>query len=119
PMTFPKKLEDSPAHKLGDFPGKNGIAHYNEDIFVGYRYFDTYHVAPQFAFGHGLSYTKFNYSKLNLKVAGEQVKVTLKVKNTGKVAGQEVVQVYVGVPNSEIKRASKELKAFQKISLKA
>lgn len=53
PMTFPKKLEDSPAHKFGDFPGVNNVAHYKEDIFVGYRYFDTYKVQPQFAFGHG------------------------------------------------------------------
>src|SRR5690606_11016114 len=64
PMTFPKKLEDSPAHKLGDFPGKNGVANYNEDIYVGYRYFDTQMIEPEFAFGHGLSYTNFSYKKL-------------------------------------------------------
>ncbi|HTN20955.1 MAG TPA: glycoside hydrolase family 3 C-terminal domain-containing protein [Pelobium sp.] len=118
PMTFPKKLDDSPAHKFGDFPGKNGVANYNEDIFVGYRYFDTYNVKPQFAFGHGLSYTNFAYTGLTLKTLGNEVKVTLKVKNTGKVAGDEVVQVYVGVPKSDVKRATKELKSFQKVSLK-
>jgi beta-glucosidase len=118
PMTFPKKLEDSPAHKLGEFPGVNGTVHYNEGIFVGYRYFDTYKVEPQFAFGHGLSYTTFKYDKLNVqKVGDKQATVTLTVTNTGKVAGAEVVQLYVKEEQPMVERPDKELKAFQKIVL--
>ncbi len=118
PMTFPKKLEDSPAHKLGEFPGANGTVHYNEGIFVGYRYFDTYKVEPQFAFGHGLSYTTFQYDKLNVqKEAGKQAVVKLTLKNTGKVAGAEVVQIYVKQAKPSVERPDKELKAFKKIFL--
>ena len=117
PMTFPKKLEDSPAHKLGDFPGKNGVANYNEDIFVGYRYFDTYKVKPQFAFGHGLSYTAFDYSNLSVRPASKRVKVSVSIKNTGAKAGAEVVQLYVKDSKSKVKRPEKELKAFEKVFL--
>ncbi len=118
PMTFPKKLEDSPAHKLGEFPGVNGTVHYNEGIFVGYRYFDTYKVEPQFAFGHGLSYTTFKYDKMNVqKGAGKQAIVKLMVKNTGKVAGAEVVEVYVKQVLHLVERPDKELKAFKKVFL--
>ncbi len=66
PFTFPKKLEDSPAHKIGEYPGKNLTVNYNEGIFVGYRYYDTFDVNPQFAFGHGLSYTEFGYKSIAL-----------------------------------------------------
>lgn len=118
PMTFPKKLEDSPAHKLGEFPGVNGTVHYNEGIFVGYRYFDTYKVEPQFAFGHGLSYTTFKYQNLSIQKTGkQQALVTLTVKNTGKVAGAEVVQLYVREEKPVLERPDKELKAFQKVFL--
>jgi beta-glucosidase len=119
PMTFPKKLEDSPAHKLGEFLGKNGEVHYNEGIFVGYRYFDTYKVQPQFAFGHGLSYTTFDYSEMNVEKAGNTVKVKIRVKNTGSVAGAEVVQVYVNQNKPAVQRPDKELKSFEKVFLKA
>jgi beta-glucosidase len=118
PMTFPKKLEESPAHKLGEFPGVNGTVHYNEGIFVGYRYFDTYQIEPQFAFGHGLSYTTFQYDKLNVqKGTGKQAIVKLTVKNTGKVAGAEVVQIYVKQAKPSVERPDKELKAFKKVFL--
>lgn len=118
PMTFPKKLEDSPAHKFGDFPGVNNVAHYKEDIFVGYRYFDTYKVEPQFAFGHGLSYTTFAYENLIVAANGKKATARITIKNTGKVAGAEVVQLYVKQEKSALKRPEKELKAFQKIFLK-
>lgn len=118
PMTFPKKLKDSPAHKLGEFLGKNGVVNYNEGIFVGYRYFDTYQVKPQFAFGHGLSYTTYNYSDMSVQKAGKNVIVKVKVKNTGALAGAEVVQVYVGLNKSAVQRPEKELKSFQKVYLK-
>lgn len=117
PVTFPKKLEDSPAHKLGDYPGANYEQVYREDIFVGYRYFDTYTVEPQFAFGHGLSYTTFEYKNLSAKTTDGVTKVTLSVTNTGKVAGAEVVQLYVKDDESTIKKAAKELKAFRKVLL--
>lgn len=118
PMTFPKKLEESPAHKLGEFPGVNGTVHYNEGIFVGYRYFDTYKIEPQFAFGHGLSYTTFDYSKLTVeKSIGKNAIVKVLIKNTGKIAGAEVVQIYVKQANPSVDRPDKELKAFKKVFL--
>jgi len=117
PMTFPKKLEDSPANKLGEFPGKNDVVHYNEGIFVGYRYFDTYHVQPQFAFGHGLSYTKFDYSNLAVLAGKDKATVKIRIKNSGKRAGAEVVQVYVKQDNPTVERPEKELKAFTKVFL--
>lgn len=118
PMTFPKKLEDSPAHKLGEFPGKNGEVHYNEGIFVGYRYFDTYKVKPQFAFGYGLSYTKFDYSDLNVQAGTNMATLKVKIKNTGSRTGAEVVQVYVKQANPSLQRPEKELKSFKKVFLK-
>jgi len=119
PMTFPKKLEDSPAHKLGEFPGVNGTVHYNEGIFVGYRYFDTYHVEPQFPFGHGLSYTRFKYSGMMIKKElGKTASVSLTIKNTGKTAGAEVVQFYVKEDKPLVERPDKELKSFEKVFLK-
>src|SRR6185436_12394327 len=80
PMSFPKKLEDEPAHKLGEYPGDaSGTVHYLEDIYVGYRYYDTYKVEPQFAFGHGLSYTTFGYSNLKVPGSGKKAMVTFTV----------------------------------------
>jgi beta-glucosidase len=118
PVSFPKLLEDVPAHKLGDFPGKNGVAVYREDIFVGYRYYDTYKIAPQFEFGFGLSYTNFAYKNLKLsKAANGNVTATFTITNTGKIYGGEVAQLYVHKENSSIKRADKELKGFQKVFL--
>jgi len=120
PVSFPKVLEDVPAHKLGDFPGKNGVAVYREDIFVGYRYYDTYKIEPQFAFGHGLSYTDFTYKNLVLaNNADGTVTAMATITNTGKVAGAEVVQLYIHKENSAVKRAEKELKGFEKVLLKA
>lgn len=118
-VSFPKVLEDVPAHKLGDFPGKNGVAVYRDDIFVGYRYYDTYKVAPQFEFGFGLSYTSFAYKNLKLsKAANGAVTATFTITNTGKLAGGEVAQLYVHKEKSAITRADKELKGFQKVFLK-
>ena len=118
PVTFPKVLEDAPAHKLGDFPGKNGVVVYREGIFVGYRYFDTYKIEPQFAFGHGLSYTAFTYKDLKItKGDNNTVTATFTVTNTGKVAGAEVAQLYVHKEKSAIERADKELKGFEKVYL--
>ncbi|UOQ73991.1 glycoside hydrolase family 3 C-terminal domain-containing protein [Hymenobacter cellulosilyticus] len=121
PLTFPVKLEDSPAHKIGEYPSTPGNPlkqFYKDDIFVGYRYFDTYKVAPQFAFGHGLSYTTFKYDKLTVTPGKQSATVKLTVTNTGKTAGAEVVQVYVHDEQAAVKRPEKELKGFDKVFLK-
>jgi beta-glucosidase len=118
-FSWPKALEDAPAHKLGEYPGDGNTVNYKEDIFVGYRYFDTYKVKPQFAFGHGLSYTSFNYGKLNTSTSNGQVTVMLTVQNNGKKAGAEVVQLYVKDRKSSVKRPIKELKGFEKVFLNA
>ncbi len=119
-MTFPKKLEDSPAHAIGEYPGKDNVVHYNEGIFVGYRYYDTKKVEPQFSFGHGLSYTTFLYENLQLtKRDNQSVDVTVTVRNTGSRTGAEVMQLYVKDVESSVERPEKELKGFQKIFLHA
>lgn len=119
PVSFPKVLEDAPAHKLGDFPGKNDIVVYRDDIFVGYRYYDTYKVEPQFAFGHGLSYTTFEYSNLHIKTGNKTATVTFSIKNTGTMAGAEVAQLYIKQKKQNLPRPEKELKGFEKVFLKA
>ena len=118
PMTFPKHLNDVPAHKLGTYPhDEKKNLYYLEDIFVGYRYFDTYKIEPEYAFGHGLSYTSFQYSNLKLQVSGKKATVTFSIKNTGRVAGADVAQVYVHDVESTLPRPDKELKGFQKVFL--
>lgn len=119
PMTFPKKLEDVPAHKMGEFPGDTTtlLEHYLDDIYVGYRGFDTWKIEPEFAFGHGLSYTSFEYSGLQLVKSGKQVIATFSIKNTGKRAGAEIAQLYVKEDNPSLPRPEKELKGFQKVQL--
>jgi len=121
PFTFPKQLSDSPAHQEGmTFPtlGKN---YYKEGIFVGYRWFESKQIEPLFAFGHGLSYTTFEYgdaklSKTSMTENGT-VKVTVPVKNTGSVAGAEVVQLYIQDVEASLPRPVKELKGFEKVYL--
>jgi beta-glucosidase len=118
PMSFPKKLEDAPAHKLGAYPGdEKKDEYYFDDIYVGYRYFDTYNVEPLFPFGFGLSYSTFSYSNLKVSAANRKAIVTFTVKNTGKVAGADVSQVYVHQQKSTLPRPEKELKGFQKVFL--
>lgn len=120
PMTFPKKLGDHGSQALGEYPGDTAhklLVNYFDDIYVGYRYYDSYKVAPQFAFGHGLSYTSFAYSNLKCTANGKTVTVTFVVKNTGKKAGAEVAQLYVNEPKPALPRPDKELKGFEKIFL--
>lgn len=122
PMSFPKKLEDNPSVALGEYPGDTTHSlnvHYLDDIYVGYRYFDTYKIAPQFAFGHGLSYTQFSYSNLKVTTNGKTAIARFTVKNTGKVSGADVAQLYVHQQKSALPRPKKELKGFQKIFLNA
>ncbi|WP_042396505.1 beta-glucosidase [Clostridium saudiense] len=119
-VTIPKKLEDSPAHSIGEFPGKAQVR-YDEGIFVGYRYFSTYDVEPQFVFGHGLSYAEFRYNdiKVNLTEENEKINATVKFKvtNIGEKEGAEVAQVYVNDVESSVKRPVIELKGFEKVRL--
>jgi beta-glucosidase len=118
PMTFPRKLEDVPAHKLGQYPGDSVNVYYNDDIYVGYRYYDTYKVDPLYPFGHGLSYTSFQYENLQVRNTPDGATATFTIKNTGKVAGAEVAQVYVRPNKSLLPRPEKELKGFEKVYLK-
>ncbi|VGO18967.1 glycoside hydrolase family 3 C-terminal domain-containing protein [Pontiella sulfatireligans] len=90
---------------------------YKEGIFVGYRYFDEHNIEPQFPFGHGLSYTSFEYGEPKVEVKGQTAKVTFDVTNSGKRAGAEVVQLYVHDVECSVPRPKKELKAFKKIAL--
>jgi len=117
--TFPLKLSDNPAHLF--FPGEGDNVEYREGIFVGYRYYDKKEQPVLFPFGHGLSYTSFDYTNLTVmkkKISDQdtlQVEVT--VRNTGQVAGKEIVQLYVRDTESSVIRPDKELKAFDKVEL--
>lgn len=127
PFTFPARLEDVPAHSLGQYSAARSkdvtTVQYNEGIFVGYRWTDRQKkVQPLFSFGHGLSYTTFEYGKpvvdkREMK-ADEQLTVTVPVKNTGSREGKEVVQLYIRDKKSSVERPVKELKGFCKVSLK-
>lgn len=113
--TFPVKLSDNPSHMR--IRGENGKLFYREGLFVGYRYYDRKELAPQFPFGHGLSYTTFAYSDMKVKQHDHRVTVSLQVENTGAIAGKEVVQLYVHDEECKWTRPEKELKAFAKIEL--
>jgi len=148
PITFPKKLQDSPAHKsFRTYPGlkdwssiqegdieslkrNKGLCiksdhrdqvFYDEGIFVGYRYFETFNVEPLFPFGHGLSYTTFKFSNLSIDKnqisEKEKIYVELDITNTGGRAGAEVVQLYVQDVECSSERPLKELKGFKKVFL--
>lgn len=116
-VSYPRRYQDTPV--CLNVPGDRCV-HYGEGIFVGYRYYDTKRLAPLFPFGHGLSYTEFEYSGLCLPkqaLAGATIKVKLTVKNVGAVTGQEVVQLYVADPEASVARPEKELKGFAKLEL--
>lgn len=118
PTTFPVRLQDNPAYL--NYPGENGEVLYGEGLFVGYRYYDRKGIEPLFPFGHGLSYTTFEYRNLALSKGDDgQVRVAVDVANTGARAGQETVQVYVRDVQSRLMRPEKELKGFAKVSLAA
>jgi beta-glucosidase len=120
PCTFPKRLEDSPAHALAAYPGDGVTVNYAEGILVGYRWFDTKKIAPLFPFGHGLSYTEFEYSNFRV-TSGEDgiVHATFDITNTGARDGAEVAQLYVHQRSASLPRPEKELKAFRKVTLSA
>jgi beta-glucosidase len=122
PCTFPKRLEDSPAHALGAYPGKNGQEAYVEGLLVGYRWFDTKKIEPLFPFGYGLSYTSFKYSSLKLTEGkdpkGPVAIAEFEIENTGTREGGEVAQLYVNQSQPGLPRPVKELKGFHKVFLK-
>lgn len=138
PMTFPKSLQDSPAHQTprqfssphinlikvmiyeSYLKGKEGKAdvYYDEGIFVGYRHFDKFNVTPLFPFGFGLSYTSFEYSNLKLEYDGKlPMIISFDIKNIGLVAGAEIAQLYVSDLECSVPRPIKELKGFAKVFL--
>ena len=118
--TFPVKLADTPAYINATM--NNNKIYYGENIFVGYRYYDKKQMDVSFPFGHGLSYTQFEYSDLRIDrsewASLNRITVRLNVKNTGKAAGKEIVQLYVKDTESFLPRPEKELKGFKKIFLK-
>lgn len=131
--TFPLKYDDVPSAK--NFPGKEypdqaevgnfGMKQmpaevtYEEGIYVGYRYYNSFKVKPAYEFGYGLSYTHFEYSNLRLNATSFNGKIiaTVDIKNTGAVAGKEVVQLYISAPSKKLQKPAEELKAFDKTGL--
>jgi len=149
PFTLPARLEDSPAYSLKNYPqtsdtnpdifvnlvdgndskrktastDNKDVAYYSEELLVGYRWFDTKNIKPLFPFGHGLTYTAFQYADLQTDKAKytpeETIKVNVNITNTGKTDADEVVQVYVHRIKAKVFWPYKELKAFERVGLKA
>ena len=130
PTTFPVRYEDNPTYSPdGDtsrYPGVDGVVRYEEGVFVGYRHYDREAIAPRFPFGHGLSYTTFDYGEPSLGrdsitadalAGGELVSISVDVTNSGDRTGSEIVQVYVNQVDSTVERPVQELKGFSKVSL--
>ena len=121
PFTFPVALNDLGAHAAGAYDPQDLSVEYKEGLYVGYRWADKYDVEPLYAFGHGLSYTDFTYGEAKCAKssvrAGADVKVSIDVTNSGKVAGKEVVQLYISDEESYLERPVKELKGFKKVYL--
>jgi beta-glucosidase len=133
PFTIPRRLEDSPPHALGNFPGDSVKVEYTEGILVGYRWYDTRKIEPLYCFGHGLSYSRFSLKAMETDrkeyPADGSVEVSLRIRNEGPMPGKQTVQLYAGGPgagtyplsesetSSHILKPLKELKAFQKVML--
>jgi beta-glucosidase len=121
PDSFPLKYEDIPS--ANTFPGEPADfpinSFYKEGIYVGYRYYNTFNVPTAYEFGYGLSYTTFEYSDIQLSSTefNSKINVTITIKNTGKVAGKESVQLYLKAPITEIEKPEEELKGFAKTKL--
>ena len=122
PFTTPVSLDQSPAHALGNFPGRDLKVNYEEDILVGYRWFDTKGLPVVYPIGYGLSYTTFDYSNLNTDKEtydqADTIQATFTLTNTGDREGAEVAQLYVSDPVCSVMRPVKELKGFKKVFLK-
>ncbi|MCP5143992.1 MAG: glycoside hydrolase family 3 C-terminal domain-containing protein [Gammaproteobacteria bacterium] len=116
PVTFPRNGQQGPTSNWLSYPGDGQTVVYDEGVFVGYRWFDANDEQPLFPFGHGLSYTAFTYSRLNISGSGDDRVVRFTLKNTGKRAGAEVAQLYIGVP-STAEEPPRQLKGFEKVLL--
>jgi beta-glucosidase len=120
PVTFPRRWEDSPAY--GNYPGSNGQVHYNEGLLVGYRHFDTKDIRVEYPFGHGLSYSTFQYGNLRVMTKGSGsdfvATVNADIKNVAQRPGSEVAQLYLHPMKSSKPRPAKELKGFQKVTVR-
>lgn len=117
PVSFPRRIEDSPSYPF--FPGSRD-AHYGESLFMGYRYYDKKQIEPLFPFGHGLSYTRFEYSNLRVPQTvqpGQEIAVSVDVKNAGTRAGAEVVQAYVADQHCIEMCPERELRGFERVEL--
>ncbi|GIE06839.1 glycosyl hydrolase [Paractinoplanes durhamensis] len=112
--TFPLAVEDTPAYVT--WTGERGTVLYGEGVFIGYRWYDALRREVRYPFGHGLSYTTFAYTDLDVLI-GDAVQVSCTVTNTGTVAGQEIVQLYVGDPDAAVRRPLRELRGFEKIKI--
>jgi beta-glucosidase len=125
PVTFPKTMADLPANTPAQYPGDHGVVHYSEGVFVGYRHYDAQDIQPLFPFGFGLSYTTFAFKHLTIKLApvspGRFVlhaTIQLDITNTGKRAGADVVELYVGIPSTHaVPEPPKQLKGFERLEL--
>ena len=123
PFSYPVKLKDNAAHYFGElsYPGDSINQYYKEDILVGYRWHDTKKITPLYAFGYGMSFSKFEISDVSVQKKNysknDTISISCAIKNSGNKNGAEVVQVYIGKEKSEVSRAKKELKAFKKVFL--
>ncbi len=115
PLSFPKRVQDNPAFL--NYRTERGRVLYGEDVYVGYRWYEQLDLPVLFPFGHGLSYTTFSYSDLAVSKTDSEIKISVKLTNTGSVPGAEVVQVYISQKNPSIRRPIKELKGFKKVVL--
>ncbi|KPM35415.1 Beta-glucosidase B [Neonectria ditissima] len=124
PITFPRRIEDTPP--FDNYPGDNDIVYYGEGIYSGYRFYDHRKIEPLFPFGHGLSYTEFEYSNIRLSsdvlacdgLGADQIEVQVDVKNIGDRVGKEIVQFYVSqVSTPKLSRPKSELKGWDKVSV--
>lgn len=116
PETFYKKHTDCSAHAIGEFPGDTKV-HYGEGVFVGYRYNDTFQVEPEFCFGHGLSYTRFEYAEPEICKKDGRYEVSVNVTNTGNFGGKETVQVYLAPKERGEDESVQQLRGFEKVNL--
>lgn len=112
--TWPKNFDSTPASDY--FPGSFDSTKYYEDIYVGYRYYASFHVPVTYSFGYGLSYTTFEYSDFKTEKTDKGIRLSVKIKNTGKVPGREIVQFYVAIPNGDSEHPTMQLCGFAKTS---
>jgi beta-glucosidase len=122
PVSFEKSWQENPVHDSYYAPpvakGQTPHVKYTEGVFLGYRYYTTMGKKPLFPFGYGMSYTTFQFSNLSVSPTTAGATVSFDLTNTGKRAGADVSQVYIGDPSAAVKRPERELKGYQKVRLK-